>query len=408
MATLRYGAHSSVQIDFDACTLLAECDGPRSARPAPLAEAVHDVLAKPVGLPALSRCITPSDQITIALEAGVPEAAEVAAAVVRYLVDSAVDPDGITVLRSAPPAGGEPQNPTAAIPADLLRRIRLVDHDPRDRASLAYLAASHSGEPIWLNRALTDADVVLPIGCAHGRAVPGQFGLHSAIYPTFADYQAQARFRSPQALGARGRHRKGFVDAVAEIGWLLGIAFTVQVIPGAGGAFHQVVAGSPDQVRRRVRAVYDQTWRWDVPRRAGVVVVGIEGGPEQQTWANVARALTAAMDCVRDEGTVIVCCEVAEAPGEAVESLRAARSHQQAVRAMTNKPPDDALTAVQLARAIERVNLFLRSRLDPDMLEDLLIGAIQSDEELNRLVSRFHDGIVLGNAPQTEVRVATK
>ncbi|MDD4267089.1 MAG: DUF2088 domain-containing protein [Pirellulaceae bacterium] len=408
MATLRYGAHSSVQIDFDACTLLAECDGPRSARPAPLAEAVHDVLAKPVGLPALSRCITPSDQITIALEAGVPEAAEVAAAVVRYLVDSAVDPDGITVLRSAPPAGGEPQNPTAAIPADLLRRIRLVDHDPRDRASLAYLAASHSGEPIWLNRALTDADVVLPIGCAHGRAVPGHFGLHSAIYPTFADYQAQARFRSPQALGARGRHRKGFVDAVAEIGWLLGIAFTVQVIPGAGGAFHQVVAGSPDQVRRRVRAVYDQTWRWDVPRRAGVVVVGIEGGPEQQTWANVARALTAAMDCVRDEGTVIVCCEVAEAPGEAVESLRAARSHQQAVRAMTNKPPDDALTAVQLARAIERVNLFLRSRLDPDMLEDLLIGAIQSDEELNRLVSRFHDGIVLGNAPQTKVRVATK
>lgn len=75
---------------------------------------------------------------------------------------------------------------------------------------------------------------------------------------------------------------------------------------------------------------------------------------------------------------------------------------------MTNKPPDDALTAVQLARAIERVNLFLRSRLDPDMLEDLLIGAIQSDEELNRLVSRFHDGIVLGNAPQTKVRVATK
>lgn len=139
-----------------------------------------------------------------------------------------------------------------------------------------------------------------------------------------------------------------------------------------------------------------------------MVVVGIEGGPEQQTWANVARALTAAMDCVRDEGTVIVCCEVAEAPGEAVESLRAARSHQQAVRAMTNKPPDNALTAVQLARAIERVNLFLRSRLDPDMLEDLLIGAIQSDEELNRLVSRFHDGIVLGNAPQTKVRVATK
>ena len=138
MATLRYGAHSSVQIDFDACTLLAECDGPRSARPAPLAEAVHDVLAKPVGLPALSRCITPSDQITIALEAGVPEAAEVAAAVVRYLVDSAVD-RGITVLRSLR-RRGRTQNPTQRF-RPTLRRIAWST-TTRRRASLAYLAAS--------------------------------------------------------------------------------------------------------------------------------------------------------------------------------------------------------------------------------------------------------------------------
>lgn len=406
MATLRYGADSSVHIDFDACTLLAECDGPRSAPPAPLAEAVRGALAEPLGLPPLSRCLTPSDQITIALEAGVPEVGDVAAAVVSYLVESSVDPDGITVLRSAVETACSSRSPTAALPAEVRQRIRLVDHDPRDRSSLAYLAASRSGQPIWLNRALTDADMVIPIGSAHGRAVPGHFGLHSAIYPTFADHEAQARFRSPKALGAHGRHRKGFVDAVAEIGWLLGITFTVQVIAGAGGRFHQVVAGSPDPVRRRVRAVYDHAWCWDVPRRAGVVIAGIEGGPEQQTWANLARALTAAMACVRDEGAVVVCCEVAEAPGEAVECLRTARSQRQAVRDMIRKPPDDALAAAQLARAVRRVKLFLRSRLAPELLEDLLIGAIQSDEELNRLVSRFHDGIVLGNAPQTMVRVA--
>lgn len=408
MATLRYGADSSVEIDFDACKLLAECDGPRSVAAAPLAEAVRSALASPVGLPALSRCITPSDQITIALEAGVPEVGEVAAAVVRYLVDSSVDPDGITVLSSISDMGGSPEGPIAAIPAALQRRVRLVAHNPRDRASLAYLAASRSGEPIWLNRALTDADMVLPIGCAHGRAVAGHFGLHSAIYPTFADHEAQSRFRSPKALGARGRHRRRFLDAVGEIGWLLGIAFTVQVIPGAGGRFHQVIAGSPDQVRRRSRAVYNQTWRWDVPRRAGVVVAGIEGGPEQQTWANIARAFTAAMDCVCDHGAVVVCCDAAEAPGEAVESLRTARSPRQAVRQMVRRPPDDALAAALLARAVQRANLFLRSRVAPEVLEDLLIGRIESDEELNRLVSRFPDGIVLGNAPRTIIRVETE
>lgn len=406
MTTLRYGTSSTVELEFDRCALVAECGTPTSAPGVAVSELVDRALTQPTGIPALSRCVTPSDQIVIALEEAIPEADLVAAAVLEYLAAAGVDADGITVLRSAADAARRSGNPLPRLPDNLQRRVRLVDHDPSNQAALAFLATGKSGQPIWLNRALIDADMVVPIGCVHGRAVPGHFGVHGAVYPTFTDAETQARFRSPKALGVRGRHRRSFVDAVQEVGWLLGIAFTVQVVPGTSDTARQVIAGAVDPVRRRVRGVYQKTWRWDVPHRARIVVAGIEGGPRQQTWRNLARSLVGALECVEDGGAIVLCCEMAEEPGEAVECLRRSRTREDAVREIIDSPPSDALAVAQLARALERVDVYFRSGLDPALLEDLMISPIKSDEELNRLISRFPDGIVLGNAPQTLTRVA--
>ena len=408
MVTLRYGSSSSVELEFDRCTLVAECGNRGPCEPLDVAVRVNKVLDEPVGIPALAQCLTPSDQIVVALEEGVPDGGEIAAAVVQYLVDAGVDPDGIVVLRCAADAARRSGNCLSHLPEELQRRVRLVDHDPRDQSGLAFLATSKSGNPIWLNRALTDADMVVPIGCVHGRAVPGHFGLHGAVYPTFADAKAQERFRSPRALGARGRHRRSFVEAVEEVGWLLGIVFTIQVVPGAGEVAQDIIAGAGDVVRRRSRGLYQKTWRWDVPHRARLVVAGIEGGPGQQTWRNLARSLVAAMECVEDEGAIVLCCEMAEEPGKAVECLRRSRNREEAVREIADNPPDDALAVAQLVRAQERVDVYFRGGIEPELLEDLMISRIETDEELNRLISHFPDGILLGNAPFTFTRIAAK
>lgn len=406
MVTLRYGSSSSVELDFDRCTLVAECGNRSPRRPIDVTERIGHVLSEPVGIPSLAKCLTPSDQIVIALEEGVPDGSEIAGAVIAYLVYAGIDPDGIVVLRSAADAVRGACNPLQHLPDELQRRVRLVDHDPGNQAGLAFLATGKSGNPIWLNRALIDADMVLPIGRVHGRAVPGHFGLHGALYPTFADAETQQRFRSPRTLGARGRHRHSLVDAVEEVGWLLGIVFAIQVIPGAGDAAEDVTAGAVDAVRRRSRSRYQKAWRCDVPHRARLVVAGIEGGPGQQTWLNLARSLVAAMECVEDEGAIVLCCEIDEAPGKAIECLRRSRNREEAVREIIDSPPDDALAVAQLVRAQERVDVYLRSGLDPELLEDLMISSIETDDELNRLISHFPDGILLANAPLTFTRIA--
>ena len=65
-------------------------------------------------------------------------------------------------------------------------------HDPVDPNAVAYIAASRPGNPIYINRALFDADVVIPIGsiCANDRDD------RPILYPEFSSAETIARFRN--------------------------------------------------------------------------------------------------------------------------------------------------------------------------------------------------------------------
>ena len=67
-------------------------------------------------------------------------------------------------------------------------------------ARLAYLAASSEGKPIYLDRALADADLVIPIGCLRLDGTLGYFGVGSTVFPTFSDAQNLQRFRAPHLI----------------------------------------------------------------------------------------------------------------------------------------------------------------------------------------------------------------
>ena len=112
----------------------------------------------------------------------------------RTLLAAGVAADGITVLRTRQDVDDRVENPCRLVRGPQGEEIALVTHDPSDRQGLAYLAATERGDPIFLNRLLTDADVVLPVGCMQAETTPGYFGLQGGIFPTYADAKTQARF----------------------------------------------------------------------------------------------------------------------------------------------------------------------------------------------------------------------
>jgi len=406
MACLHFGANSCVQVDFADGVTPGEYGTPRGGPLADPAAAMAAALREPIDYPVLARSTTPGDRVVLVVDHGIPQTAQFVAATVNSLVEAGVDPDGITILQG--PRGGDTaeSDPCRKLAAALRRRIAVATHDPTDRRQLAYLAASEAGEPILVNRALHEADLVLPLGCLRCDEAAGYFGIHSAVFPAFSDIKTQQRFRGLGSLNAGGSHKRALVEEVDHVAWLLGINFTIQLVPAAGDRVLHVLAGQSESIRQRGRQLYREAWASTASRRAALVIAAIEGGPSQQTWENLGRAVQTAQNLVEEGGAIAVCCELSAYPGPAVQRMLAAESREAALRQVAKERPVDALPAAQLVRALQRDKVYLLSRLDTSLVEDLDIVPLADPEELTRLARRYPSCILLSNAAYASVSVA--
>lgn len=403
--TIHYGIDSFARLEIGDPALTAICGTPAGDSLDDVVQATTAAIDAPLDYPSLALSTTPSDRIVLALEHAVPCAAELVSATVVYLVEHGVDPDGLTVLQSQADVDAHAENPCRLLPPSLADRVALEVHDPTDRQKLAYLAATEAGDPILLNRTIHDADLVLPIGCMHGENTPGYFGVLGSLYPTFSDKQTLHLYRGRAALARRSDERARLSQQVEEIGWLLGVTLALAVVPGAGDRIQCVLAGEHHALEHRARELYRQTWACRAPRRSELVVAAIEGGPAQQTWWNVGRALCAAAELVEDGGAIALCCDLQNRPGPAVQHLIGEASHKTALKQINRQRPADALPAMQLAKTLSDHKIYFLSRLDDDLVEELDMIPLASAAELSRLVARAGSCTLVANATRAEVSI---
>lgn len=403
MNILRYGIDTSIRLELEREVTAVDCGVPPDPPLEELSGAVTTALEKPLEYPSLARCTTPGDRIVLALDRGLPRVDELVEAVIRSLLDSGVGADGISVLGTREDIEAGRGDPCALLPEPLRDRIKLITHDPSDTQQMAYLAAAESGEPIVVNSALHEADLVLPIGCLRNHLCGGYFGIHTALFPDFSDGKTRSRFRSLAALDSGQPYKQKLVEEAEHVAWLLGINFTIQVVPSVDSSILHVLAGKSEAVSRMGRELYDLAWSRRVVQKAGLVVAAICGDAGQQTWENFGRATTAAACLVEEGGAIAVCCDLATSPGPAMQRLMGSRSRDAALRRIRKERPDDALPAAQLASALGRGKVYLLSRLDPEMVEALDITPIADGAELGRLARQHKSCILLENAPYVVV-----
>lgn len=394
-SVLRYGAGSAIQFDLPGDTLVANLDGPRGTPVADVRAAVAEALGSPLNFPPLAQTIIPGDRIVLTLAEALPQAAAIVAAVIESIFEAGGAASQLTVLVGGW-AAGDPQQLVSQVPAAAARDVTVVLHDPEDRKQLSYLATSSENKAIYVNRVIFDADMILPIGAFHLEDTPGYFGVRAGIFPAFSDARSQERYRSPAAC-ASPVQRERLCRQADEVSWLLGVLFTLQVVPGAGGDILHVLGGEPDAVIKRGRALCREAWSYEVPRRASLVVVGIDGDSAQQTWDNVGRALAAARGAVAEEGAIALCTDLEVRPGPAMQQLAAADDVDRALREIGKQRLADAVPTAELARALEHVKVYLLSRLDEAVVEDLGIAPVTAAEQISRLAERHSSCILLGN-----------
>lgn len=401
MPAFRYGIGHTLDLEFDSDARVTVCDAPRGKPIADVALATRNSLAEPLEYPPLSQSVTPDDRVVVAVPGDVPQANLLVAEVVTQLTAGGVRPPNITVLTTSTPHTDADLNELIFhVPESIRGEMTVKRHDPRDRDSLSYLAATEDATAVYLNRALHEADLVVPLGVFRSANASGYFGIYSSIYPTFSDSATLARFRATAV--AQPAEQRRLAKQVGEVGWLLGTRFTVQVIPGADDELLAVLAGDVDAVLTVGAEAFRTAWHCEAPSRSGLVVVGIGGDQAQQSWENVGRVLQVAGRVAAGNGDVMICSDLNEPLGVGLDILAGAESILVALREIDRAKPTDSLVATQIGAALERGRVYLVSAAPRGQLEDLGIHAIEADD-VARVTARYDSCIVLPNAQYVDV-----
>ncbi len=356
-----------------------------------LKQAVFGALSAPIEFPAVELAIVPGDRVVLAADPTVPRLDEVVAQVIAYFESHGVQAEQFSLVLA-----GHSKIDASTLSARL-PSLSVEIHDADDTAKVAYVAANKQGEPIYMNRTLVDADVVIPIMCARGRQAIDYEGAYG-VFPLLTDRRTRGQFFSLRHLADPSEHRH-LTEWADEAAWWVGLQVAIQVIPGHDGGIANILAGSPQALEAIVQEQMAQLWESHVDGTYDCVVALIDGGSAQQSWDSVARVLASAAPLVRPDGALIICSQLSQRPGRALHRLSdAMRSEDKLARQLSSDPADDALAAAMLLQSRENCHVYLLSELPAEVVESLGVGALQELHQADHILQQRSTCLVINSA----------
>ncbi|MEO1995395.1 MAG: lactate racemase domain-containing protein [Planctomycetaceae bacterium] len=370
-------------------------------RPAPLADPSREIqacLQSPLDYPPLEQALISEDRILLALDHNTPVAAQIIAELWTIFASRSVRPENVLILQPPGPAGARPCDPRERLPADVRSRVAWKLHDPHKPSACAYLASSMSSERIYLAHEVCDADMVISIGPTSFDALLGHRGTSSVFYPGLSTAEAvqKAHGQGHEELGPDDdRPLRQLTD---EIAWMMGTQFTIQTVSAAQDQIAHIVAGAVDSVFQRTKRLLAEHWKVHLSQRVDTVIAAVDAAPAGYGWHGLCAALTAARSLVTNGGRVVILSDLDEAPAGGIQMIRNGLEATDALKPLRLEAPDDLVPATQLVNTLNWANVYLLSRLDEQLVEDLFMVPIVEESEVQRLLTAADNCVFLASA----------
>ncbi len=369
-----------------------------------LSSALKATLDAPEFYPPLSESVFAGDTVAIALQTDIPHANYLIESTVDYLITTGIDINDITLVvtgRTAENLGipaaqyemaekdkSEGKRPPIFSFDFGFQSLNTQVHDPENQTGHSYLAANEEGDPVYVNRTLVDADVVIPIGIPS----PGEVNQQSdCIYPDFSTTSTLHRF-------AQGKG--SFISRWTEIELAnesLGAFFAVQVVCGPGDTIRQVFSGAKKDALESARTATNHLWSLAWPNPSSLCVATIEAKPLDQSWDDFAQALIAASEVTQTESPIIIWSEISIAPDRNTRKACMSQFEDNISSKLTK-------TLQRVAGIIKDRPVFLRSALPEQTVEELGLGYLKSADEILRMAESSEDCLVIRDAHKTQIK----
>lgn len=361
----------------------------------------NEALSDPLDFPPVAAAILPGDHVVIALDPNVPQIDEVITGVLKTIGETEAGQVEIVVWDEA-------TDQTIATLKDTAGdSIPVTRHQPSQREDVRFLGADETALPIYVNRAIVDADFVLPVLSVRSGDAPANHDL-TGIFPAFADSMTRTRFRK-QLNG--GTDADKVVPRESHVAWLLGVQLSLAVQVNLSGTVSEVFAGTPDAIWGKMTESATTE-----SKQYSLVIASLDGDAQQQTWANATRAIVAASRFVQPDGVIALWSNIQALPKNALARLDDLSSDNEPLTEdrfddsdvapddssdgeITFQPWDESIgLAIAISTVREQYRVMAHTQLESNNVEPIGIGYVADLKELSHLIESADSCAVLRSA----------
>ena len=369
---------------------------------------VRDALHNPDQFLPISDLVVPGDHFAIAIDAALPDIEAILAGVLAAVSGCQLGKIEVVVSSSATPLQLD------RIRNSLPSEVSLTAHRIGDRDGEGYLGADQDAEPIRLNRALIDADFVLPISVMRVTDPLSGGPASDVLFPGLSDWGQLKRLQRGTARAIE-KHERFYNPWAAEqahqVRWALGVQLMMAIEIGPRGEIGEIFAATPETLAEAVSRYYSSSRPVCEDQPAELTIACVDGDLSQQTIENLTRAALAARSHTAESGTVVLITELAdlgtdaaatESPEEEQERLdQEGDSADETATAIVSQAAFARRLLNDLINRIDQSHRYLLwSRCDAENVEAFGFGVIGDAETLCRLVNHTDRCLVL-RAAQT-------
>jgi nickel-dependent lactate racemase len=309
-------------------------------------------LEAPIGCPRLQDAVKPSDRVALLVTDGTDQYMGPPHNIGPYLLDqlnaAGVPDKHITVVHAA----GMHGHPGAVqkLGEGWLGRVRYIEHHPGKEEDLAFIGTTGRGTPVWVNKAVAEADYVFGVGGC-GPSLYGYQGGAGIILPGVSGCDAIRHNhsyilidRSISGWGPGNPQREDVQDVGDMAGLNMKIDFTANT---AFAGYHRV--------EWPVAVKYCQDHTMTPVDLADLYILGVGASPD---LSRLYMQIEAAEQCTHENGVVIVVISAHEQPD--LTDWSEARALRQTIDS-TNAWLED--TGTLNSSAARQLDLWARFRL---------------------------------------------
>jgi nickel-dependent lactate racemase len=278
--------------------------------------ALVEALTRPVAGPPLRRLVRKGQTVAISVCDGTRT--QPRALVVRSILEQLeglVDPSDVVVVLAT---GTHRPNTRAEIDsmlgADLVRAVRVINHDSRDAAGLTYVGRLGADVPVWINSEWLAADVRITTGFVEPHMFAGFSGGPKMVAPGLAGIETVLVLHDSKRIGHPSA-RWGVIDGnpvqsdVRAIATATGVSFALDVVLNRQRDIVAVFGGEILAMHRAATTLARRIAMVPVEARFDVVLTTNSGFPLDQNLYQAVKGMSAAAQIVVPGGQIVCAAE---------------------------------------------------------------------------------------------------